>query len=296
MQADLIATVPCGCTLGEGILWDDRIGAFFWTDIQGQALHRYDLASDKHTAVTLPDRLASFALTSDPGRLLAAFDRQIAWLDVDGGTLQRVAAPVLLPGVRMNDGRTDPVGRFWVGTMVEHAEAAGGDRRGELFRFDADGTLSVHRGGIGISNGLAFSPDGHWMYFADSTKAQVMKIAFSHGGTLMGETPFFASDGGTAPDGAAVSADGWYFSALWGGGRIAVLSPQGERVAEIAVPASQPSCCAFGGAGLDILAVTSAAEGLEGAARAADPNAGHVFLYQTDAQGLAAVPFAGHPP
>ncbi|MEL6209323.1 MAG: SMP-30/gluconolactonase/LRE family protein, partial [Pseudomonadota bacterium] len=125
------------------------------------------------------------------------------------------------------------------------------------------------------------------------TRRVIQRPAGAHGGTGQAETSFLTTDPGAFPDGAVTSADGRYWSANWGAGLIRITHADGTHADRLPVPASQPSCCAFGGTDLSILAVTSAREDLTPAALAAEPAAGNVFLYQTDAAGLPCVPYAG---
>lgn len=288
MQADLIAMIPCRCTLGEGVVWDHRLGLFLWTDIEGRALHSYALSAGEHRVVPLGRRLGSIALTEDTGTLLGAFDDRIAFLDrITGETRDRLL-PDLPPGTRFNDGKTAPDGSFWVGTMVEDHSAAGGPDAGLLYRYTADGALEPQCSGISISNGLAWPPGASLPYFADSPRQTVWRLDEGDG---MGEI-FATTDGAAYPDGAATSSDGCYWSALWGGGRVAVFSPDGTAAGDVPVPVSQPSCCAFGGPDLSVLAVTTARQGLSDTRLAAEPDAGNLYLYETDACGLPSVPFA----
>ncbi len=292
MQADLITTIPCQCTLGEGILWDPRSGAFLWTDIEGRTLHSYTLASGDHAVLALPDRLASFALTGDPDVLVAAFDRYLADLDRRTGRILRrqLTADFLMPGTRFNDGKVGAQGQFWVGTMVEDADAAGGPDAGTLYRLLPDGGLSPERRGISISNGLAWAPDGIHFFFADSPRQQIWRMRQGQQvWTIEREEPFATTTGSAYPDGATTSADGRYWSALWGGSEVRVFNADGTVAGAVRTPVSQPSCCAFGGPDLSVLAVTSARQGLSPEALAAEPDAGNVFVYQTDACGLPPV-------
>lgn len=296
MKGELIDTVACQCLLGEGITWDPRLGAFLWTDIEGKALHSYALDTGDYRVVPLAKRLCSFALTDVPGQLFAAFDDCIATLNTVTGTISHLVFRLEHPGVRFNDGKTDPNGEFWVGTMVENARAAGRPDAGTLFRIDPCNTLHTMATGIAISNGLAWSPDGAAVFFADSARQTIWRNAAIENTLNLQPSKIFASATGNAhPDGATVSADGRYWSAQWGASRIAVYSSDGHLGDEITLPVTQPSCCAFGGPNLDILAVTTARVDLTDAALAKQPAAGNVFLFKTDATGLLPVPIGGGP-
>ena len=159
---------------------------------------------------------------------------------------------------------------------------------GALYRLDPDGRVHTLETGIGISNGLCWSPDGRTMYFADSPRHTIHVYDFDPDSGLPSRRREFARTGpGAEPDGSTVDAEGAVWNAQWGGGRVVRYSPTGEVLETVDTPgAMQPSCVAFGGDALELLCVTSAWIGLDAAARAAQPQAGHVFLYETSARGL----------
>lgn len=297
MSCDLILEIPSGDLLGEGIIWDEAAGAFLWTDILGRRLHRYHLADASLTTLALHARLCSFGLTQQAGRLIAAFDREIGWLDAATGEFVPAVRPDLPPGVRFNDGRIGPDGAFWVGTMVEDSAAAGARDLGVLFRFGPDGSLTQHLSGIGISNGLCWAPDGRTMYHADSITGRVTAYPFDaaaghigKGAALLDPAP------GGSPDGAATDSEGRYLPALWEGGAVGVFSVSGTPEHSLTVPASQVTCPAFGGEEMNLLAVTSARVDLSEAQLETEPGAGNVFIFRTPWRGLPERRFAGAPP
>lgn len=284
----LIATIPVGDQLGEGVAWDDRAGAFRWTDIEGRRLHRLDWPSQTLTSQTLPHRLGSFALTDTDDVIIAAFEQGFARYTLASGAVDWINRPHQPPGVRLNDGDTDRAGRFVAGEMVEDPAAAGGAHVGKLWRLEADGQLTMLIDQIGISNALCWSPDGATMYHTDSRRAVVHAYDYGADGASGGR-PILSCPATSVPDGANVDAAGRLWIARWGGSAVTVHTPDGEMLAEVPVPARQVTCPAFGGPALNVLAVTSAWLGKDEAARAADPQAGHLFVYQTDATGIAPV-------
>lgn len=278
--------IPLGNELGEGILWNDLEERFYWTDIQGSKLWNCKPDGGELNFLSLPARLASFALTDHPGKILAAFDRGLAVLSVVDGLVEWLCKPDLPSGVRFNDGRVDRSGRFIVGTMVEDQIAAGGDNLGCLYRFEADGSLRELLSGIAISNGLCFSPDGNWLYHADTPTRRL--LAYSYEAEIP-NSPRLVREfkEGEGPDGACVDSEGNIWIAIWGGGRVECLTPYGETLRVIKVDAMQPTCPAFGGSDLSKLAITSAWEGLA-ASRASRPErAGDVFLVNSGVRGIA---------
>jgi sugar lactone lactonase YvrE len=164
-----------------------------------------------------------------------------------------------------------------------------------LYRFDADTRLTPVVRNMTISNGLAFSPDGRTMYHADTPKLEVDAYDFDiDAGTIANRRVFARFTGATdRPDGGAVDSEGFYWSAFYRGGKVVRLSPQGERVAEYAVPAMCPTMCAFGGLDLKTLYVTSARQMREPDELVRLPLSGGIFAMRVDAPGMPEPKFAG---
>lgn len=286
IQADLIARIPVKNVLGEGVIWDRQTARFWWTDIEAKRLYRYDPRRQHVSSWETPFRLASFALIDDDERLLAAFDRGIALFEVDSGRVDWLVGPNTgRDGIRFNDGRVDRNGYFCVGTMLETAAAPA--RSAALYRLTVNGALEELIGGISISNGLAWSPDGRRMYHADSPTSSISVGPYEGQGTARKARRRFAEVAPEAsPDGASVDCRGRLWSALWGAGAVVCFSETGEAVFRLGVAAQQPTCVAFGGADLDQLFVTSASIGLDGDRSGTQ---GAAFLYQVNTSGLADV-------
>ncbi|HLZ96507.1 MAG TPA: SMP-30/gluconolactonase/LRE family protein [Steroidobacteraceae bacterium] len=271
--------------VGEGILWDARRQALWWTDIQGRRLHRFDWVHATLDAVDTPDRVGSFGLIAGSDRLIAAFASGIALYDVDRQSVDWLPQqPALAAGVRFNDGRVDRRGRFWTGTMVEGGR---GGASACLYSVDGSGAVTCQARGIRISNGLCHSPDGKRLYFADSPTRTIFEYELLEPQGVLGPRRVFAqTPEGAFPDGAAVDADGCVWSAHWGAGRVVRYTPDGRVDRTLQVPTCQPSCVCFAGPDLDVLCVTSAREDLDAATLRAEPHAGDVFLYRAGVRGL----------
>jgi L-arabinonolactonase len=287
---DLVATIPAGCVLGEGPVWDDRAACLWFTDIQSSQLLRLDWPSAALTRFALPERLGSMGLTDDPAQLICAFASGFALYAPATGSCQwlhKTESPYR--GIRMNDGRVDRQGRFWAGSMVESRKAAAGEG-GSLYRLDArDTPPATLRGGIAISNATCFSPDGSALYFTDTPTQEILRYPLDTATGAIGEPAVFVQLTGEAfPDGADVDAAGRVWNAEWGSGRVTAWNPDGSQFAQIDLPVSQVTCPAFGGAGLDLLFVTSAREGLSDEQLAREPNAGDLFVYRPGVTGLPA--------
>ncbi len=289
-EARLVETIETGDALGEGVLWRAADSSVWWTDIEGRRLHRMAWPSLARETFETPERLGSFAFVARAGDVLAAaFETGFALYAPRSGKvlwLARLFEPGA--GMRLNDGRVDPVGRFWAGSMVEASAAR--DERGALYRLDTDGSVSEQRRGLTISNGICWSPDGRRMHHSDSYSRTMFTAGYDIAAGAMRDVAIFArTERGAFPDGAVLDAAGVLWSALWGGGRLGRFAPSGARLEDVPVPASQPSCLVFGGPQLGLVFVTSARMGLDAEALARDPGAGCLFVYETDARGVPGV-------
>jgi sugar lactone lactonase YvrE len=225
-------------------------------------------------------------IVDDDGWLLAA-NRGVSYLGSDGSLRQLVEfAP---HDARMNDGACDPQGRFWAGTLA-HDHRAGG---GALYRFERSGDVALMLDGLTISNGLDWSPDGHTMYLADSGPGIVFAFDFDgERGILSNQrTLIDVPDAVGSPDGLTVDADGDLWVAIYGGGRIQRYTRGGVLQETLYLPAEQSTSCAFAGPGLHRLYVTTATEDWSDEQRRAEPAAGLVYHFETDATGRPAAPF-----
>lgn len=286
------------CTLGEGPLWHPERQQLFWFDILGQRLLTRTQGvgqgegqedGDQAARTWAFDQPVSAAGWCSQDQLLVASASALFTLDLTSGAQQEITPlEADSPITRSNDGRADPWGGFWIGTMGKALEPEAGAiyryYRGELRRvFDR----------ITISNAICFSPEGHWLYFTDTPKQQIWRQALrSADGWPAARPPELFVDlrrEGLNPDGAVVDHAGYLWNAQWGASRVARYSPEGVFERAIAFPASQISCPAFGGADLTRLFVTSAAEGLPAAASpngaAEQAQDGQVFVQDTGITG-----------
>jgi L-arabinonolactonase len=289
IHSELIEIISVGNTLGEGVLWDPVGQRTWWSDIQERRLYRYDPQSRALETFHLPERLGSFGFIKDSDKIVAAFESGFAHYHPESAQLQWVARPAHDAGnIRFNDGRIDRQGRFWAGSMVEGE----GEAKGKLYCLDGS-DVKVCLTGISISNSICFSPDGKHLYFADSPQRMIVRYDIDEASGTIGNRQMFAkTPKGAYPDGANVDAEGYLWSAHWGAGRVVRYAPDGSISAIVEIPTTQASCIAFGGAGLDLLFVTSAREGMSAATLAEQPHAGDVFVYQVNVKGLPDPRFA----
>lgn len=273
-----------GARLGEGPVWDAAAGRLWWVDILGRRLHRWDGAAEVYDLPVM----ASLATPCADGTLLLVTEAGLAAFDPATG---RMGTPVPFetgrPGNRSNDSKVSPGGTLVAGTMGRLFEPG----VGAFHTIRADGGRAVLIDGLTIPNGLAWSPDGRWLHFADSVTHEVMRAPWDEARATIGPAePFFRTEASAAPDGAAMDSAGTYWSALWGGRRVVGVSPDGEVVGEVLVPVEQVSACAFGGPDLRTLFITSAGEG-DGSALA-----GALFEARMAVPGMPIPPFGGSSP
>ena len=279
--------------LGEGIVWDDRTERLFWTDIERSELWSLRPHDGALQRWPLPERLCCIALTGDDDRLLLGLASGLAFFDLAGAGLTRICdVETDIPSTRLNDGRVDRQGRLVFG-MFNQAEDPK-DPVGGFYRLHTDLTLErLPLGGVAIANSICFSPDGGTMYYADSATGEIRCCDYGADGTIANLRVFVPADAAPGdPDGSTVDADGYLWSTRWGAGQVVRFAPDGRVDRVLAVRAPQPSCPAFGGPGLDVLYVTSAAVGMADAALAAAPASGGVFARALDVRGLPEQRFA----
>lgn len=283
----LVDTIPCANALGEGVQWNPADGCFWWTDIHSAMLYRYQLTGKKLTHWDLPEKLCCFAFAKTDARLLVAFESGFAWFDPASNAVEWIAKPEAhINGNRSNDGRCDRQGRFWMGSIVDQRTAE--TQSAGLYCLDKDFTVTQHMSGLAISNALCWSPDSRKLYHADSPTHTIRVYDFdAQSGALSNPEIFAQTDSQVEPDGACVDAEGYLWNAQWGGGQVVRYAPDGQKNLELNMPVTQPTCVAFGGEHLNLLAVTSARIGLSDDDLAQQPLAGNLFIYQTAFTGIA---------
>ena len=243
------------CQLGEGPLWHPEREQLFWCDILGHRLH----TKGKHWQF---DTYVSAAGWIDHDTLLIASTRALHRFDITTGDHTEIC-PLEAdnPVTRSNDGRADPQGGFWIGTMGIDAE----DGAGAIYRY-YKGELRQLFAPITISNAICFAPDGKTAYFTDTPTQQIMRVALDADGWPNGDPVLHIDLSGTdfRPDGAIVDAAGNLWNAQWGSGRVAGYAPEGRFLESYSFVATQTSCPAFGGPDLRTLYCTTAWDGLTG--------------------------------
>jgi len=288
-ESNISCVADVHAVLGEGPVWVAREAALYWVDIKGLKIFRLDEKGEVEQWRT-PFRVGSIAPRSSGG-FIAGTDQGIAQFDEHSGRLEILFQPEEdLPGNRFNDGKVDRSGRFWAGTMDDKELAASGT----LYRIGPDLRWAAIDSGYKVTNGPAFSPDGHTMYHNDSARQLTYAFDLDPDGNVTNRRillEFGQGDG--FPDGMTFDAQGCLWIAFWDGWCVRRFSPDGELLAKVAMPVASPTSCAFGGPKLDRLYVTSASIDLDEAQLRMQPNAGGLFMLSPGVQGVEDVAFAG---
>jgi sugar lactone lactonase YvrE len=285
---DIELVVDARAELGEAPVWDADAGVLVWVDIPAGVVHRTDPATGADGTIEVGRSVGSAVPTVD-GRLAIATDDGFSFLDPSTGAIEPIALIGAIPGVVMNDGKTDPSGRYWAGTK----DAQGTRRIGSLYRLDPDRTVTRVIEGVTLSNGLGWSPDGRTMYYIDSTTYGIDAFAFdaSTGSISRRRRLVDLPREWGLPDGMAVDEDGCLWVACWTGSAVRRLDPAGSLVATVELPVSQVTSCAFGNPELADLYVTSARIGLSDAQLLVEPAAGGLFRCRPGVRGRPATAF-----
>jgi sugar lactone lactonase YvrE len=268
------------CELGEGALWHPVREQLFWFDILNRTLHAH--SSDGPLSWAFPE-MVSAAGRIDRDSLIVASESGLSRFNLVSEERQVLCAAGTA-ATRSNDGRADPQGGFWFGTMGKRAEKGAG----AIWRWHRDELRQLFPG-ITIPNAICFTPDGRAAHFTDTITGQVMKVALDAAGWPMGQPQVWLdlTGEGLNPDGAVIDAEGLFWNAQWGAARVAAYAPDGSFIRAVETPgAPHSSCPAFGGPDLKTLFVTTALEGLGAPARAANPASGQVFAFPGITQGL----------
>mgnify|MGYP001551474579 CR=1 FL=1 len=272
-------------SLGECPRWHARERRLYWVDIDACALHRFDPAGGRNETRTFSQPVGCFAFVAGGGFVLGMKNGFALLADWDAAPApfgeQMLAGR---PDLRMNDGRTDPQGRFWAGSvnMAKRAHDA------TLYRLDPDGAVTAIENSMLTCNGAAFDATGSRFYHADTPMHALRcydvdaQQGLLRNGRIFHQFPM----GKGRPDGGSVDAEGFYWSALFDGSRVVRLSPEGRIVQTVHLPVSRPTMVAFGGDDLRTAYVTTARTGLDKQKLAEEPLAGSIFRFEVDVPGL----------
>ena len=281
----LSCVAATGDRCGEGAVWHARERALYWVDINRFLIHRMAAQDQSVRTWHFAEPPTALALTERDDTLLAVFGSRIClWRPAENRIVKEIFRLPGWPEVRFNDARVDPRGSLWAGTMANNV-GRDGERlpitrhEGVLYRIDPDGSHSIWKEKIGISNTVVWSPDKTVFYFADSLANAIYRYRYNLAtGDIDGEEPFLTGHRGI-PDGSAMDVEGNLWNCRPNAGCLLRISPDGQRVTEYPLPVSFPTTCVFGGDNLSTLYITSGAS--------PERLAGCLFALQTETSGLA---------
>jgi sugar lactone lactonase YvrE len=280
---------------GEGPFWHQDEGLLYWVDIPSAAVHRFDPAAGASATTTLSQPAGALAPRA-AGGLVAAVRDGFAVLERSGQLTMLAEVEADNELTRMNDGGCDSAGRFWAGTMA--FDPATHPAAGSLYCLRPDHSVERVLEGVGISNGLDWSPDDRTMYFADTLRYSVDAFDFdAESGAISNRRVFVdLADPGprfSGPDGLTVDAEGYVWVAVFGKGRVDRYAPDGTLDAVVRLPAANVTSCAFGGPRLDTLFITTASGSLTEEEKRAQPGAGGLFRCNPGAVGRPVRAYGG---
>lgn len=291
MSSQLELVLDAKATLAEGPTWDEETQKLYWLDIEKKQLNKFDPVS-KQNVVTQFDQYVSAVALKKSGGLVLAMQHGFYFMDLDKDKPTPIIDPEAhLPNNRFNDGKCDPLGQFWAGTMSMNNES----EAGALYCLNKHREVSSKISGVSVSNGLAWSPDGRTMYYIDSPTKQVVAYDFDAIGNISNRRVVVnIPEGEGVPDGMTIDEEGHIWVAQWGGYKVSRWNVNdGTRLAEVSVPAAHVTSCTFGGDKLDELYITTARSGLTDRMLAEQPLAGGIFKMKTGVKGLPAMKYDG---
>lgn len=276
--------------LGEGAIWDDQINRLLWIDIEGKKLFILDPHNKFLDSVDVKAHIGT-VVPASPDKVVFALSTGIFEMDLLTRATRKIADPEAdLPGNRMNDGKCDPEGRLWVGSMAfEQTPGAAA-----LYRIDAQGNHQVMVDGVTISNGICWSLDEQTLYYIDTPTQEVKAFDYERksGEISRGRLAIKVPKSLGFPDGMTIDAEGKLWIALWNGNAVTRWDPDtGELLQSYPVEAHNVSSCAFGGSGLDTLFITTAREDMSPAELEKYPDSGSIFALVPGVKGLKAFRF-----
>ncbi len=278
--------------LGEGALWNARAQKLYWVDIEGKELHMYDPINKTGELYTMPSRIGT-VVSMDKNSALVALEDGVYKVDLDSKKVSLFSNihDTEVPS-RYNDGKIDPNGNLWVGSMPLAQDTA----TGKLYRISPDGTSEIMHRNIGISNGIVWTKDKSTMYFIDTQLGNIRAFDFEPASSTISNerVVVVVRESLGFPDGMAIDENDELWVGMWNGGIVAHFDPKtGRLLSKIEVPAHNVTSCAFGGKNLDELYITTASIDMNDEEKQTYPLAGSVFVAKIGVSGVKAFEFGG---
>lgn len=286
---DIDVALDAHAMIGESPTWSAAERALYWIDIKEPALHRYNAGNGSCQKWPVSSDIGAFALM-DGNAALVALRHGIHRLDLATGALDLLTPPPFDPKLfRFNEGLCDRIGRFWVGVMFDPIGGAPPARRAALHSFTLSGGLRREDDQAELHNGMAVTADSRFFFLAHSRTGVIYAFDFDPDAGILGERRVFTQVPTALglPDGAAIDAEGGYWCAVHGGGRLQRYTREGKLDREVLLPVSQPTMCVFAGDDLETMYVTSASNGLDCDQMRAEPLAGAMLRLRPGVKGIA---------
>lgn len=272
-------------SLGEGALWNAKTQELYWVDIENGILYIYNPQNQQNRAIKLGQKVGTVVPTED-GNVLVALQDGIYKINLktEKQTLL-TKRPEDVPSNRFNDGKCDPAGRLWVGTM----SMEGKEKAGALYLLDAEGKISKKYDSVTVSNGIVWTADSTRMYYIDTPTKEVKEFAYNN---QTGEISFTKvavkiPDGAGYPDGMTIDSEGMIWVAMWEGFGVLRFDPTtGEQLMKVDIPVARVTSCTFGGENLDTLYITTASVGAKEEELKQYPHSGSLFVVKTGHKGV----------
>ncbi|MFK8103808.1 MAG: SMP-30/gluconolactonase/LRE family protein [Saprospiraceae bacterium] len=277
-------------TLGEGAFWNVENQSFYWVDILDPKLHIYHPATQTNRSFSMPSTISTVVPISNQEALVALQDGAYFVNTENGAVDAFTKIDQENKGTRLNDGKCDPAGRFWVGSMHYPMN----EPQGKLFQIAADGSKKLMLDSVTISNGIVWTANAKTMYYIDTPTQKISAFAFNAAtGTITKKrTAVVIADSLGSPDGMAIDAEDKLWVGLWNGNAVARFDPlTGKLMEKIAVPAHNVTACAFGGPNLDTLYITTASVDMTDAEQQKFPDAGSIFKVVPGVKGVPSTLF-----
>ncbi len=282
-----LCVVPSGDGTGEGAVWHALHKAVYWVDINRFLIHRFEPETGNVRNWFFSEPVVALGLADRPDTLIVALGSHvILWQPANDARADFANPERGRAGVRLNDGRPDPAGNFWVGSMANNVGADGENLpvgrhdMGKLFRVNPDGSFVTFKSGVGISNTFCWSPDNARFYSADTLTNTISLWDYDlRTGRIANERPYFVGFDRGQPDGSAMDREGCLWNARYGGGCVVRIAPDGAIDRIVEMPVSNVTTCTFGGPQLKTLFITTAR-------RADERLSGGLFALAVDVPGL----------
>jgi len=288
LQYPLDNVLEARARLGESPIWHSNQKLLYWVDVYNHRVHQFNPATGKDRFFDVGNVVGAIA-TAGKDRLIMALRHHLAFLNTQTGEVTTILEiEGNLPDNRFNDGKCDPQGRFFFGSMCSSEKT-----QASLYCYDTDGSLNVMETGLTISNGLGWSPDQKTFYLTDSPQQKIYAYDFnSVTGNISNRRIFVdLTNESFYPDGLTIDSEGHIWSAMWDGWCVIRFNPKGEEILRIKLPVQLPTSCTFGGEDLQTLYITTASVGLSQAEIEKSFSSGDLFALQTDVTGLPSYDF-----